>query len=223
MTTAGPLLFADGLTWSRPDGTPVLAGAALRVDAGEVVALRGPSGSGKTVLGTTLLRLRDVARPGRVVWDDTDVTDASPRALRPLRARFQGLLQHTGALLPSWTTVGEALRETIRTVGGDDARAAELTDRLGLDDLLDRHPASLSGGEQRRASLARVLLARPAFAFIDEPDAGLDPLSCDEVLTLIREAASTDGVGVLLVTHRDDLAERFADRTLTPTDGVLRW
>jgi len=210
---------AEGLRWRRPTGEVVLADVSLHVERGEVVVLRGASGAGKTVLGTTLLRLRAVTPPGRVHWGTTEVTTLSSAALQPLRALHQGLLQHTSALLPSWLTVGDALTETVQHVGGDAARADELVARLGLAALRDRYPASLSGGEQRRASLARVLLARPHFAFIDEPDAGLDPLTAGEVADLVREAADVDGVGILLVTHADEVADRCADRVLVLKPG----
>lgn len=215
------VLRAEGLTWSRPTGESVLRDAALHVDAGEVVVLSGASGTGKTVLGTTLLRLRTLASPGRVHWGEVDVSTLGAAALTPLRAQYQGLLQHSGALLPSWLTVGEALTETAMHVGGDSDRAAELASRLGLGALLDRVPAGLSGGEQRRAALARVLLSRPRFAFIDEPDAGLDPLTAADVADLVREAADRDGVGVLLVTHDARLADRCASRGLRLRDGGL--
>lgn len=210
----------EHLTWSRPDGGVVLRDVSLGVAAGEVVALRGPSGAGKTVLGTTLLRLRPVHAPGRVLWEDQDVTNAPASRLQPLRTRVQGLPQHTAALLPPWLTVREALVETARHVGGEEARIPELAQRLGVADLLDRRPRGLSGGELRRASLARVLLSRPAFAFVDEPDAGLDPLTRREVLGLLRTAAD-EGTGILLVTHEAELAARLADRTVELREGRL--
>jgi peptide/nickel transport system ATP-binding protein len=223
------VLRGRALSWTRPDragaGGVVLAGADVEVRRGELVALSGPSGSGKTVLGSLLLRLRALGGGGRVHWDEHDVSHEPPWRLQPLRASFQGMLQYTAAVLPPFFTVGEALMETARQVRRQRDRAAEsvasIAQRLGIEGLLDRAPRFLSGGEQRKASIARLVLARPVFAFVDEPDAGLDPLSQQETMALLREAVDRDGVGMLLVTHNAGLSARWADRRLSLQGGVL--
>lgn len=135
------------------------------------------------------------------------------------------MLQHTAALLPPWLTVRRALQETSRRVADPvttPAEADRVIERLGLADLMDRFPRHLSGGEQRRVTLARVLLARPRFAFVDEPDAGLDPLSRTDLLQLLRDAVDDTGLGVLLVTHEQGLMRRFADRVRCLENGRIR-
>jgi ABC-type glutathione transport system ATPase component len=220
----GPVLKAEGIRWSPGDsGHRVLAGVDLQVDPGELVALEGGSGAGKTVLGTLLLRLRPL-QAGRLRWGEQDVTALSLRRLHPLRRRFQGMLQQGDALLPPYRTLRQLFDETARHVcrpRAEEGRVGEVVDRLGLTALLDRYPRYLSGGEQRRAGLARVLLTRPEFLLVDEPEAGLDPLSRREVFHLIRQLADRDGVGVLLVTHRPGLARRVADRRLLLAEGRL--
>jgi ABC-type multidrug transport system ATPase subunit len=217
-----------GLRWWRPGAAggdrEVLGGVDLAVDAGEFVCLEGPSGAGKTVLGSLLLRLRPLTPGGRVHWAGEDVSRLPAMALRPLRPAFQALLQHTGALLPPYLTVAEALAETARYVqsGGTPGDVADLCDALSLAHLLHRHPRHLSGGEQRRASLARVLLARPRFAFVDEAEAGLDPLSQREVLDLLQQRVRRDGLAVLLVSHHPGTVRRYADRALHLEGGQLR-
>lgn len=195
----------------------VLRDASVAVGPGELVAVEGPSGAGKTVLLTLLLRLRPVEQ-GTVRWEGDDVTALSFGALRGRRRRVQALLQHTGASLPPYLTVGQALDETRAHVGGGDP--AELVEALGLTGLLDRHPRHLSGGEQRRAGLARLFLAEPAVAVVDEPDAGLDPPSQVAVLQRLRDRCDA-GMGCLLVTHQRGLARRFADRVLALREGAL--
>lgn len=215
-----PVLSASGLGFSMGQ-RPVFAAVGLSLAPGELVALEGPSGAGKTVLGTMLLRLRPVPRPGGVHWGDEEVTSASMSALRPLRPRYQALLQHAAANLPPYMTVGEALAETARhvaRVGGEPLAA--VAEELGIAALLDRKPRFLSGGEQRRAGLARVLMANPTFAFVDEPDAGLDPAAKLAALTLLRRRCDA-GMACLLVTHEPGLAARFADRRLRLQDGRL--
>ena len=102
------IVRGEGLCWTRPPrgDSPaqlVLQDAVIDVQPGEMVAVSGPSGIGKSVLGSLLLRLRAVPAPGRVFWGETDVTSLTGRRLQSLRAGFQGLLQHTGAILPPTT------------------------------------------------------------------------------------------------------------------------
>ncbi len=213
-----------GFQTGHAERRAVLQDVSITVQEGEMIALEGASGIGKTVLGTLLLRLRRANTAARVTWSGVDVTALSARALRPLRVRHQALLQHTGASLPPYMTVGQALLETARHVARapDPALAAQQTAAsLGIDGLLHRNPRHLSGGEQRRAGLARLLLADPVFAFIDEPDAGLDAEARLVALRLLRSRCDL-GMGCLLVTHNQDLARRFADRRLLLEGGTLR-
>ena len=223
------VLQIEGLRWSIPPqkgeaGREVLQGADLSVRPGEIVTLEGPSGSGKTVLGTSALRLRPPPVGGRIVWGETDVTHLGTQALRPLRPHFQGMLQHTGALLPPFLKLRDAMLESLRLVRQTPWEPAEIesvASLLGIEHLLGRFPRHLSGGEQRRASLARLILVRPTFAFVDEPDAGLDGPSQVEVMRSIRELVSQPGAGVLRVTHQADLATAFSDRRLRLEGGQV--
>jgi len=221
----------ESLHWTRPAAeggaeTHVLRGADLEVHAGEMVTIAGPSGTGKSVLGSLMLRLRPVDEPGRVFWGDQEVTSLPARQLHPLRARFQGLLQQGTAILPPFSTVRSALAETLREVRGirgtdAAARIDDVAGLLGIAGLLDRRPRYLSGGEKRKSSIARLLLAEPAFAFVDEPDSGLDPVSQHEVMGELRKVLDRTGMGMLVVTHNARLADRYADRRLSLREGVL--
>ena len=224
------VLRAEGLAWTRPARSGeaarvVLQDASLAIQPGEMVAVSGPSGVGKSVLGSLVLRLREVPAPGRVLWGDRDVTALGARALTPLRARHQGLLQQTAAILPPFCSVEESLLETLRHVCRDRsaarARVREVAELLGIAALLGRRPRFLSGGEQRKAGVARLLLTNPAFAFVDEPDSGLDPVSQHEVLGELRKAVDRSGMGMLVVTHNALLARRYADRRLILQEGRL--
>lgn len=225
------IVRGEGLTWTRPargsaPAQRVLQDAAIEVQPGELVAISGPSGIGKSVLGTLLLRLRSVPAPGRVHWGDTDVSALSGRKLQALRSGFQGLMQHTGAILPPFCTVEESLMETLRHVRPTPreearARVAEVADLLGISALLDRKPRFLSGGEQRKSGVARLLLSEARFAFVDEPDSGLDPVSQHDVVGELRHVVDRTGMGMLVVTHNAMLARRYADRRLLLREGRL--
>ena len=222
------VLRIEGLTTFLPGRSPAQGDAPLHrelemeVGPGELVTLEGPSGSGKTVLGTTALRLRPPPHAGSVFWGETEVAALSMRALRPLRRTHQAMLQHTGALLPPYLTLRSAMKESLKAVRrGDwsDREIEEVSELLGISSLLHRFPRHLSGGEQRRASLARLMLIRPALAFVDEPDAGLDGISQVEVMQALRSLVDETGAGVLLVTHQADLAIQFSDRRLKLEGG----
>ncbi len=225
------ILRGEGLSWTRPPrgdapAQLVLQDAAISIDPGEMVAVSGPSGIGKSVLGSLLLRLRAVPSPGRVHWGDTDVTALSGRRLQPLRAGFQGLLQHTGAILPPFCSVEESLVETarhVRRLSRDDARVRvqEVAELLGIAALLHRRPRFLSGGEQRKSGVARLLLSDARFAFVDEPDSGLDPVSQHDIVGELRHVVDRTGMGMLVITHNAMLARRYADRRLILREGRL--
>lgn len=225
------IVRGEGLCWTRPPrgDSPaqlVLQDAVIDVQPGEMVAVSGPSGIGKSVLGSLLLRLRAVPAPGRVFWGETDVTSLTGRRLQSLRAGFQGLLQHTGAILPPFCSVEESLLETLRHVrrvprSEGRERARDVAKLLGIDDLLHRRPRFLSGGEQRKAGVARLLLSEARFAFVDEPDSGLDPVSQHDVVGELRRVVDRTGMGMLVVTHNARLARRYADRRLVLREGRL--
>lgn len=225
-----PVIRGHALSWSRPapeGAVVVLQDAELAVHPGEMVAISGPSGTGKSVLGSLVLRLRPVPAPGRVFWGETDVSTLRDGDLQPLRLRYQALLQQTGAILPPFCTVRESLLETLRHVrrcsrADAEVRLQAVAELLGISKLLHRRPRYLSGGEQRKSSVARLLLTEPAFAFVDEPDSGLDPVSQHEVLGELRKAVDRTGMGMLVITHNAMLAQRYADRRLRLQEGQLR-
>ncbi len=227
-----PVIRARSLRWRRPgsnaDAPDILNGVDVDMFPGELVAVSGPSGVGKSVLGSLILRLRNLSEGSELFWGDRDVSHLGARALQPLRTDYQGLLQQTGAILPPFRTVRQSLLETVQYVDSSvpvgevaEARVVEVAERLGIARLLDRHPRFLSGGEGRKSGVARLLLARPRFAFVDEPDAGLDPVSQHEVLKLLREVVDEMGVSMLLVTHSAVLAKVYADRRIVLRRGEL--
>lgn len=226
------ILSVKALRWSVTDpasagaggGTrAVLRGIDLGLSAGEVVGIAGPSGSGKTSLGLAALRLLPGAR-GTVTWGDDEVTEWPERRLRPLRRRYQALLQSPQAMLSPFATVRQHLHETLRYVVGEDrpdpSRWEATVAALGLEPVLESRAHQLSGGEARRVGLARVMLCQPSFLFADEPDAGLDPPRRVELVRQLRELAD-GGTAILLVTHDESTLHRASDRILQLVDGVL--
>lgn len=192
---------------------------SFRVHRGQIFALLGPSGSGKT----TILRLiAGLERPeaGRIAVDGRTVT--GPRTFVPPEERRVGLVFQDYALFPH-LTIRQNVRFGLRgpTADGDDQTTAALR-LVGLEELADRHPHQLSGGEQQRVALARALAPNPVVLLLDEPfsnlDADLRAQVRREVVRILRRAGTT----TIFVTHDQEEAFSIADRVGVLHRGVLR-
>lgn len=192
---------------------PALAGVDLDVTRGQIVLLRGPNGAGKTTLLRACAGLVPVVSGEAVVLG----CDLRHRA-RAVRNRV-GLLGHASGLYDD-LTVDENLRfwGHATRAGSDDIAAALAA--LGLRGDLRRTPvARLSAGQQRRTSLACVLLRRPELWLLDEPHAGLDEESRNGVDAIVRQAVEA-GATVLLSSHEVDRAGALADTTVEMAAGM---
>jgi phosphonate transport system ATP-binding protein len=195
-----------------------LAGVDLVVRAGERVAVIGPSGAGKTTL-LGLLNGTVAATSGSVSVLGRDLRGIAPRELRAVQARIGTVHQRfdlVGELrvvhnvnagrLGSWSA-WESLRSLVRPRGT--AEVEEALGRVGLADRIHQRTSSLSGGEQQRVAIARVLVARPALLLADEPVASLDPARGREVVDLLRRVGRETGTTLVASLHDVDLALGF--------------
>lgn len=187
----------------------------LEVRRGEVVALVGGSGSGKTtLLRAIIMLLRPTA--GSIELFGEEIIGIGERAAFRLRRRF-GMLFQQGALFGSLTVrdnVAAPLREHTRLPARHIADIADLKIALaGLPaDAGDKWPRELSGGMLKRAALARALALDPALLFLDEPTAGLDPVSAGAFDELVVQLKESLGLTVVMVTHDLDSLWRATDR-----------
>ncbi|MEU5948472.1 ABC transporter ATP-binding protein [Micromonospora sp. NPDC047465] len=198
--------------------TTAVDGIDLDVRAGEMITLVGPSGSGKS----TVLRLiagLDAPDRGRVLVDGQDVARVPPHR-RAVAMVFQDY-----ALYPHLTTLGNltfGLRVRRVPRAEADRRAHAAAERLGIADLLDRHPDEMSGGQRQRVALARALLREPSVYLLDEPLASLDaPLrfaTRADLLALHRELGTT----TVHVTHDQAEAMTLGDRVVVLDGGRIR-
>ncbi|MFF3212574.1 ABC transporter ATP-binding protein [Streptomyces sp. NPDC002886] len=195
----------------------VLDGIDLAVPRGSVLALLGPNGAGKT---TTVRILATLTEPDsgtvRVAGHDT----ASARAL----VRRAISLTGQSAAVDGLQTGAETLRMVGRLHGlrprAARVRAEELLERFGLAEAAGRTAKTYSGGMRRRLDLAASLVARPEVIFLDEPTAGLDPRSRQDLWELVRELR-TDGTSILLTTQYLEEADRLADRVAVLAGGRI--
>lgn len=185
--------------------------ADLGIRAGARVAVIGPSGSGKSTLLNAVAGFLPVAE-GHIRWRGSDITHAPPGD-RPVAMLFQD-----GNLFPHITVaqnVGLGIRPDLRLSAGEREMVAEALGRVGLGDLGDRKPGALSGGQQSRAALARVLVQGRPLLLLDEPFAALGPALKAEMLDLVAALCDETEATMLMVSHDPDDALRIS------TDAVL--
>jgi len=192
-------------------------GVDLSIAEGEAYGVVGESGCGKTTLARTLLGLQREAG-GEIRLAGQRVDGLAPAQARRARASIQYVHQDPGAALDPWWRVGATLAEGLAIHGVTSpaeraARIAEILAAVGLDDAMgQRYPHELSGGQQRRIGLARILLLRPRLVILDEPTAGLDLSVQASVLRLLRDLRERFGLTYLFISHDLTVVRRVCDR-----------
>ena len=201
------------------DKRQVLTDISLDVARGEVVGLLGPNGAGKT---TCFYSVMGLVRPdaGRILLDGDDIT-----TLPMYRRAILGL-----GYLPQETsifrglTVGQNIMAVLELIEPDKAQRAERLDALlgefHLTHLRDSAAMSLSGGERRRCEIARALAADPSIMLLDEPFAGIDPISISDIRELVRDLKRRD-IGVLITDHNVRETLDIVDRACIIYDGKV--
>jgi thiamine transport system ATP-binding protein len=198
------------------DGFEVLADWS--VAAGRRVAIIGPSGAGKSTLVNAVAGFLPVVQ-GRIRCAGADITDRPP-GQRPVAMLFQdgNLFPH----LSAEANVGLGLRPDLRLGQAERAKVAAALDRVGLDGLGHRRPGDLSGGQQSRVALARILVQARPVILLDEPFAALGPALRAEMLDLVSDLAAETGALMMMVTHDPGDARRIADEVVFVDTGVAR-
>jgi len=202
----------------------VLAGVDLSIERGKSMVIIGGSGTGKSVLLKSILGLITPDQ-GQVLVAGQDVTQADRDAFL---AQF-GMLFQGGALfdsLPVWQNIAFRLMRGSLERPKDEARfiAIEKLRRVGLKpDVADQFPAELSGGMQKRVSLARAIAGDPEIIFFDEPTTGLDPIMSGVINDLIREIVVDMGATAMTITHDMTSVRTIADDVAMLHAGRIQW
>ena len=194
----------------------------LAIPPGEFVALLGSSGSGKSTLMNLMAGL-DRPTAGAICAHGRDLAQMSSEELARHRSRTIGIVFQAFNLLPKMTLEENVelplrLAEVDRTARA--ARVKQAIERVHLTARLSHRPTELSGGEQQRAALARALVNQPTILLADEPTGNLDSATGDDIMNLLREI-NESGVTIVMVTHEQDRAERFAGRLIRMSDGKI--
>jgi putative ABC transport system ATP-binding protein len=211
-TDESQLMKLVGLSKSY-DTVIALDDVSLRMGAGELIALRGPSGAGKSTL---LYVVAGLLGPdaGSIEVAGSDLSKMSGFEKTRFRKEIIGLVFQDARLIPYLD-----IRANILAAGGDQARADQLMDSLGLEGRAAHVPGKLSAGEQQRVGLARALVHRPKLILADEPTGNLDDVSAEAVVFGLRNFVK-DGGSVLVVTHDPRVLEK-ADRVITLEKGKI--
>lgn len=216
-----PIAF-EQVSFSYDDEHDALKDIDLVVEDGEFLGVIGHTGSGKS----TLVQLMDallVPTAGRVLVDGLDTRER--RLRRDVRTKVGLAFQYPETQLFA-NTVAEDVAFGPRNLGLADVevnrRVHAALDQVGMDraDIMERSPFDLSGGQQRRVALAGILAMEPSVLVLDEPAAGMDPATVDEIRTYLRDL-NDQGLTIVLVSHSmDDVAE-LCSRIIVLDHGVL--
>lgn len=189
--------------------------ADLTIEPHRNYAVIGPSGAGKSTLLSALGGFVALEQ-GRLSWQGRDITDAAPGA-RPVTMLFQdnNLFPHLSVL----QNVGLGVRPDLRLSAEEKAKVENALVRVGLGDMASRKPGSLSGGQQSRAALARVLVQARPLVLLDEPFAALGPALRNEMLDLVQALVSETEATLIMVTHAPEDIRRIADEVIFVEGG----
>ena len=199
--------------------TPVINACNLQLEQGEIVGLMGESGSGKTTLLRTIAGFRrlhqgQVMVAGRCLSCSQSCTAPEQRGITMV---FQDY-----ALFPH-LTVEQNIQFGIKHLSKAEKRIRchQLTDMMGIKELLHRYPHELSGGQQQRVAIARAMAPKPDLILFDEPFSNLDRPLALRLATTLREWLKTENLSAMVVTHSPDEAMTLCDRMATLQNGQL--
>ena len=191
------------------------------IEPGDFVMIEGESGSGKTTFLNLLTGLTDPTS-GAVIIDGRSLKETGDKEISKIRNQKIKYIPQGESLLSALTVRENILFPYI--IGGLEKpsyeRLLEVSDKLGITDLLDEYPSDLSGGEMRRATIARAVINKPSLIIADEPTGSLDSANTFKVMEIFRDIAS-EGTAVIVVTHQKETLG-YATRVLEMDQGSLK-
>ncbi len=206
------------------DDVPVLKDFSVQLFEKENLVILGKSGSGKSVLIKCIVRLLN-PESGTINVLGENVNKLNDRDLAELRKKI-GFLFQSGALYDSMT-IKENLEFPLKRIKKylsqkeRDEKISETLENVGLSDTLHKMPSQLSGGMRKRASLARTIVVDPMIMLYDEPTTGLDPVTSDEISSLINDVQKKYDTSSIIITHDIECARATGDRMIMLKDGEV--
>ncbi|MCM3388303.1 ABC transporter ATP-binding protein [Ureibacillus chungkukjangi] len=202
--------------------TEVLKSIDLTIEQGEFTAIMGPSGSGKTTLMNTLSTI-DSFTGGEVWIEGNSLLDMKKKSLREFRQKRMGFIFQDYNLLDTLTVKENillplSLQKT--PVAEMEERLGRLVEALNIEDILNKYPSEISGGQKQRTAAARAIITNPAIVFADEPTGALDSRSATQLLEQIQFLNSLFKTTVLMITH-DPYAASYCRRVVFLRDGKI--
>ncbi|MCT8338746.1 ATP-binding cassette domain-containing protein [Flavobacteriaceae bacterium TK19130] len=203
----------------------ILKGISTVFDKGKTNLIIGQSGSGKTVMLKCLLGLFKPEK-GRIYYEDTAIQDMNDEQQRKLREQI-GMLFQGGALFDSMN-IEENVMFPLRMFTKQKKsemldRVNEVLSRVNLENVNKKYPAEISGGMQKRVSIARAIVNRPKYLFCDEPNSGLDPKTATLIDNLIQEITHEFDMTTVVVTHDMNSVMEIGEKVVLLKHGKLVW
>ena len=184
--------------------------ANISLESDKIYAIVGPSGAGKSTLLNLISGFSEISS-GSILWNEQEISDLPP-SKRNISILFQdnNLFPH----LSVWRNLALAVSHWPKISNDDEAKLQSVISEVGIQGLESRKPSQLSGGQQSRVALARVLLQKNKILLLDEPFAALGPSLKNQMLELIEKIAKNKGLLVLMVTHDPADANKIAPQTI---------
>ena len=195
---------------------------SLEVEEGEFVAIMGASGSGKTTLLNCISTIDEVTS-GHIFIDGKDITELKEKELTSFRRENLGFIFQDFNILDTLTiseNISLALIINKEDVNKVDKKASDIAEKLGIEEILNKYPYEVSGGQKQRCACARALINKPKLILADEPTGALDSKSSRMLLETMDEMNEKLNATILMVTH-DSFSASFCKRVLFLKDGKI--
>ncbi|MGO3237272.1 MAG: ABC transporter ATP-binding protein [Psychroflexus halocasei] len=207
------------------DDTEVLKGINTTFEPGQTSLIIGQSGSGKTVFLKCLLGLHKPTQ-GDIYFNDKTYNDFTKNEKALLRKNM-GMVFQGGALFDSMTVFENVMFPlrmfTKMTKAEMENRVSEVLERVNLPNANDKFPSEISGGMQKRVSIARAIVNKPKFLFCDEPNSGLDPNTATIIDQLIQEITKENNITTVVNTHDMNSVFEIGEKIVYLQNGIIEW